>query len=60
MSIMRIINTFLSVLRLFKQIGRLKGLWFKFVVGSGILVTLGFVAINYMDINIKDILSFLP
>jgi hypothetical protein len=60
MSIMRIINIFLSVLRLFKQIGRLKGLWFKFVVGSGILVTLGFVAINYMDINIKDILSFLP
>jgi hypothetical protein len=60
MSIMRIIRNLLSVFRLFKQIGRLKGLWFKFVVGSGILIALGFVAINYMDINIKDILSFLP
>ena len=60
MSFMRIINTFLSVFRLFKQIGRLKGLWFKFVVGGGVLVSLGFVAINYMDINIKDILSYLP
>ena len=50
----------MSAVRLIKQIGRLKGLWFKFVVGVGILVLLGFVAIQYMDINIKSIQSYVP
>jgi hypothetical protein len=50
----------MSIIRLIKQIGRLKGLWFKFVVGVGIMVLLGFVAIQYMDIDIKNIQSYIP
>ena len=60
MEIIRIMKKLMSVVRLIKQIGRLKGLWFKFVVGFGILVLLGFVAIQYMDIDIKDILAYTP
>ena len=55
-----LMKTLMSVVRLIKQIGRLKGLWFKFVVGVGILVLLGFVAIQYMDIDIKGVLSYIP
>jgi hypothetical protein len=58
--IIRILKKLMSVVRLIKQIGRLKGLWFKFVVGVGILVLLGFVAIQYMDIDIKSIQSYIP
>jgi hypothetical protein len=60
MKIIRIMNTFMSAVRLIKQIGRLKGMWFKFVVGVGILVALSFVSIQYMDIDIKDIISYIP
>ena len=60
MKIIRIMKKLMSVVRLIKQIGRLKGLWFKFVVGVGILVLLGFVAIQYMDIDIKSIQSYIP
>ena len=60
MEIIRILKKLMSVVRLIKQIGRLKGLWFKFVVGVGILVLLGFVAIQYMDIDIKSIQSYIP
>ena len=59
MAIIRILKKLMSVVRLIKQIGRLKGLWFKFVVGVGILVLLGFVAIQYMDIDIKSIQSYI-
>ena len=60
MKIIRIMKKLMSVVRLIKQIGRLKGLWFKFVVGVGILDLLGFVAILYMDIDIKSIQSYVP
>ena len=60
MKIIRIMKTLMSVVRLIKQIGRLKGLWFKFVVGVGILVLLGFVAIQYMDIDINKFQSYIP
>ena len=60
MKIISIMKKFMSIIRLIKQIGRLKGLWFKFVVGVGILVLLGFVAIQYMDIDIKSIQSYIP
>ena len=60
MEIIRIMKKLMSVVRLIKQIGRLKGLWFKFVVGVGIMVLLGFVAIQYMDIDIKNIQSYIP
>ena len=60
MEIIRILKKLMSVVRLIKQIGRLKGLWFKFVVGVGILVLLGFLAIQYMDIDIKSIQSYIP
>ena len=57
MKFLRIMNTLLSSVRLVKQIARLKGLWFKFVLGAGILVALGIVTIYYMGINLEDIFS---
>jgi hypothetical protein len=60
MKVIRIMNTFMSAVRLIKQIGRLKGMWFKFVLGVGILLTLGIVSIQYMNIDIQDILAYIP
>ncbi|MBT5259130.1 MAG: hypothetical protein HOL75_09550 [Nitrospina sp.] len=57
MKFLRIMNTLLSSVRLVKQIARLKGLWFKFVLSAGILVALGIVTIYYMGINLEDIFS---
>ena len=57
MKFLRIMNTLLSSVRLVKQIARLKGLWFKFVLSAGILVSLGIVTIYYMGINLEDIFS---
>jgi len=51
-------NTLLSSVRLLKQIGRLKGLWFKFVLSAGILFALGIGIIYYTGIKFEDIFSF--
>jgi hypothetical protein len=58
MKFLRIMNTLLSSVRLLKQIGRLKGLWFKFVLSTGILFALGIGVIYYTDIKFEDIFSF--
>jgi hypothetical protein len=51
-------TTILSSVRLLKQIGRLQGLWFKFVLSAGILFALGIGFIYYTNIKFEDVFSF--
>tara|TARA_Y100001960_G_scaffold328504_1_gene417427 strand:+ start:1479 stop:1664 length:186 start_codon:yes stop_codon:yes gene_type:complete len=60
MKIIRIMNTLMSAIRLVRQIGRLKGLWFKFVLTVGILILLFFIAVYYMDIDLSSFLQNIP
>ena len=59
MKFLRIMNTLLSSVRLVKQIARLKGLWFKFVLSAGIMFALGIAVIYYSGINFEDVFSFI-